>query len=117
MAQRTGYLFIDHRASPGIPEDLARAAGYDPAMCKEGKVFETDTYTCAHCKTVFIKNHARIRERYKCMKCSGHFICDGCHYVSTLPDYNHVPYEKKLDLVITDTYDLAAIPPLLREAQ
>lgn len=30
-----GYVLIDHRASPGIPADLAVALGLDPMLVKE----------------------------------------------------------------------------------
>ena len=50
MKQREGYLMVDHRASPGIPEDVARQIGMDPAQVKEGKLLEAATLTCSHCK-------------------------------------------------------------------
>lgn len=97
MAKQAGYLFIDHSASPGLPEDIARAAGYDPALCKEGKRYEADTMACAHCTNVVLKNPFRTRERHYCPKCSGAYICDPCAYLMTLPDYVHVPRQKVYD--------------------
>ena len=32
MAKSFGYLFVDHRNSPGIPEDMARKMGYEPSL-------------------------------------------------------------------------------------
>jgi hypothetical protein len=49
MARQMGYLMVDHRASPGLPEDVARWAGYDPKLAGEGKVYEVDTMSCSHC--------------------------------------------------------------------
>lgn len=92
-----GYLMVDHRASPGLPEDVARAVGYDPKLCVEGKIFEADTLTCSHCKGVVVKNPLRTRERHSCLKCGNHFICDGCAFRATLPDYSHTPFDKALE--------------------
>lgn len=100
-----GYLLVDHSASPGLPEDIARASGYDPKLCTEGKVFEADTLTCSHCKCAVVKNPLRTRARHFCQKCAGHFICDGCAYLSTLPEYVHTPFDK----VIDDTLTAAAV--------
>ena len=72
-----GYLLVDHRSSPGLPEDIARMAGYDPQHCGEGKMYEQASLTCAHCKNVVIKNPLRTRAREYCIKCD-HYICDGC---------------------------------------
>lgn len=97
MAQREGYLLIDHRASPGLPEDLAASLGFDPQMAREGRIFEAATLTCWHCKTAFLKNPWRQRERQSCMKCGGKYICDDCALEARLPDYSHTPFEKKVD--------------------
>lgn len=99
MAKQMGYLMVDHRASPGLPEDIARLSGYDPELCKEGKMYEADTMTCSHCKNVVVKNPFRTRERHSCMKCSGHYICDICAYKATAPDYVHTPFEKLADKI------------------
>ncbi len=93
---KTGYLMIDHRASPGIPESVARAMGFDPKQMQGGKLFEADTLTCAHCKTVLMKNTLRVRERANCTKCN-HYICDGCHAESMGATYDHTPFQQKVD--------------------
>ena len=36
MKTREGYAFLDHRASPGLSEDFARACGYDPKHADYG---------------------------------------------------------------------------------
>lgn len=66
MKEKPGYLFIDHRFSPGLGGDLAG-----------GTLFETDTLTCNHCKIVSIKNKDRTRERGECFKCN-QYLCDNC---------------------------------------
>lgn len=98
MKTREGYLMIDHRASPGIPEDIARQVGMDPKYAGEGKLLEAATLTCNHCKCVLMKNPLRVRERAACVKCGGHYICDICHAESTQPLYSHLPFEKFLDV-------------------
>lgn len=101
-SKQTGYLMVDHSASPGLPEEIARAAGYDPVLCREGKKYETDSMACCHCPNVVLKNHFRTRDRHYCAKCSGRYICDPCAFKATLPDYVHVPLIKVIDAVKDD---------------
>lgn len=123
MTQRTGYLFIDHRASPGVPEDIAIACGFDPDQVKGGKFFEADTLTCIHCKTagnnvVVLKRKDRVRPRENCMKCGGKYVCDYCYADMQRPDYVHTPYEKVVDVVMTKGFDPRVSPlPLLTGEQ
>jgi hypothetical protein len=100
MQREMGYLMVDHRASPGLPEDVARKVGYDPRFCQEGKLFEASTMTCSHCKCAVVKNPLRTRERHSCMKCGGHYICDGCAFNATLSDYTHTPFDKVIELTM-----------------
>ena len=102
IAKQQGYLEIDHRSSPGIPAELARIMGLDPKQMGEGCYFETETLTCSHCKTSQIKNTLRSRERGFCTKCY-HYICDGCNAQSLTAEYQHMPFEKLIDI----TRDLA----------
>lgn len=95
---REGYLMIDHRASPGLPEDIARATGLDPKYCGEGKMFEAATLTCSHCKAVVVKNPLRVRERSKCSRCGYHYICDLCAAETLRPDYDHLPFERLVEI-------------------
>lgn len=91
-----GYLIIDHSASPGIPEDIARQLHLDPRAVAEGRVMEAGTMTCAHCKCTVFKNPLRTRERGFCAKCY-HYVCDICAFKATQPDYMHTPFEKVID--------------------
>ena len=99
MAKSFGYLFVDHRNSPGIPESMARRMGCDPALVGEGKLMEVDTMMCVHCNRPVIKNPLRDRERAYCMACSGGYICDLCDAERRKPDYQHLPFNKIKDLV------------------
>jgi len=78
LSRQGGYLLIDHSASPGIPPDLAaqwEAQGIPVAV---GSVkLEADTWTCAHCQAVVIKNMMRTRPREVCRNCM-HVVCDKC---------------------------------------
>lgn len=110
---REGYLLVDHSASPGLPEDVARAAGYDPALVREGKRFETKTLTCAHCRTSVVPNKFRKLERASCAKCGHRYICDICAFYASQPDYSHTPYEKRVDLALAGKSEPLGSPRLL----
>jgi hypothetical protein len=97
---REGYLLIDHRASPGLPADVARSLGLDPALTAEGQILEAASLTCAHCKTVVMKNPLRQRPRERCAKCD-HYVCDLCHAAAQAPGYAHLPYDLRVELTIT----------------
>ncbi len=94
-----GYLFVDHRASPGLPEDVARRNGLDPQLTREGKIFEAATLTCAHCKTVVIINPGRTRERGRCWKCAA-YICDNCSVAMQAPGYEHRSFQDIVDSIL-----------------
>lgn len=106
--KQMGYLMVDHRASPGLPEDIARQVGYDPRLSGEGKVYEADTMTCSHCRGTVVKNIFRTRERHHCTKCD-HYICDGCAFRASLPDYVHTPFSKVIEQTIRQ--ELLGTPP------
>lgn len=111
--KQMGELIVDHRASPGLPEEIARQAGYDPKLCREGKIYEAATLTCSHCKGTVVKNIFRVRDRHYCAKCSGHYICDGCAFEMTLPDYVHTPFEKVVEQHINHALTGEGTPPQL----
>ena len=72
-----GWLMIDHRNSPGLPDEMMPFAKDMPARCGQG-LFEAPTYTCGHCPQVVVMNPLRTRERGYCRKCD-HYICDKCN--------------------------------------
>lgn len=86
-----GWVFLDHRASPGFTKEQAEILNLPYDQVKEGAVFETASLTCSHCKCAVVKNPLRQRERAFCSKCN-HYICDLCEYKSRQPDYVHTPY-------------------------
>jgi hypothetical protein len=57
---REGYLLVDHRNSPGVPEK-----GID-----KNTVHEFKTLTCGHCQTIVILNPDRVRDRPWCFSCN-----------------------------------------------
>ena len=97
--QHEGYLLIDHRASPGVPDAIAVKTGFDPKQLREGKILESATTKCAHCLCVVIKHPMRIRERAFCQKCN-QYICDWCDAERCKPDYKHASGEARSDTII-----------------
>lgn len=71
-----GQLIIDHRNSPGVPAEMAAAAGLDPSA-SGSRLFESPTITCAHCNTPVVLNPNRSRARHWCRSCDK-YICDNC---------------------------------------
>lgn len=100
MAQPRGYLYVDHRASPGLDEVTAIKLGYHPDQVKEGQLFEADTLRCAHCSTMVVLNPLRIRDRNSCPKCKNQYICDSCAAAARLPDYIHKPLEQQIEDIL-----------------
>jgi hypothetical protein len=102
-----GYLFVDHRASPGLPEDVARAVGYDPAWCREGKIYEASTVGCVHCGVHVVMNPFRTRDRGQCEKCNYDYVCDICAVAMRDPDYVHRSIRDLQDIVDTGRWALS----------
>lgn len=98
-----GEVFLDHRASPGIPADMARKFGYAPEQVAEGKVFEAATLGCPHCGAHVVMNPLRTRERAHCFKCNA-YICDYCDAARSDPDYVHHTIQEIRDLVSSGSY-------------
>jgi len=76
-----GYLQIDHRESPGVPNEMTAAinAQLPPARAfpfvGPHVNFESTVVTCSHCHAIIILNPDRSRERHYCAKCD-HYVCD-----------------------------------------
>jgi nucleosome binding factor SPN SPT16 subunit len=104
-----GYLIIDHRAGPGLTDEQARKAGYEPFQCTEGKVFESATKSCKHCRNIVVLSPTRIRARNYCQMCGGEYVCDRCAAMMREPGYIHMPFEKVLDIV--KEYEAKGIVP------
>jgi hypothetical protein len=88
LKRHFGWLMLDHSASPGIPPDVARKMGLPAELVGEGKVAEMHTLSCCHCGSHVMLNPKRTRARGYCRSCD-HYICDGCDYLRSLPDYSH----------------------------
>ena len=96
LKRHFGWVMLDHRASPGIPEDVALKIGLPPRYVGEGKLFEAHTLSCVHCGGHVVLNPDRTRERGYCRSCD-HYICDGCDAERSLPGYVHRTRESHLD--------------------
>lgn len=70
-----GYFLLDHRDSPGVPDEVAIKTGLPPGAGRG--LFEAPTYTCSHCQTVCIVKLPRETEVPYCPKCD-HHICNTC---------------------------------------
>jgi hypothetical protein len=81
-----GEVMVDHRSSPGIPEDKARQMGLDPRWGR-GQV-HAPTLGCPHCASVVVLNPWRTRDRAHCRVCD-RYICDGCDAIRHESDYVH----------------------------
>lgn len=99
LNRKDGYLEIDHSASPGLPEEVALAAGFDPKLCRAGKRLEAATMHCTHCGVSILKRPERVRAREYCKLCD-HYICDVCGIARCQPGYVHLPYKKFQDLIL-----------------
>ncbi len=102
-----GYLTIDHRNSPGIPDEMAPQIEAMGGVPVPGNVLaELDTYTCAHCNAIVLKRPERTRPREVCRKCM-RVVCDGpCALWCE-------PFEKLADALLDGKLHLAANSPLL----
>lgn len=108
LKRHQGCLLIDHSASPGLPPEMARAMGYDPEHCGEGKVFEASTLTCKHCKNAWVMNPLRTRAREYCRLCD-HYICDFCHIERCKPDYVHITGEKLAEMAMNAAHRMETL--------
>jgi hypothetical protein len=88
-----GYLFLDHSQSPGLPDDMAVAAGLPPGAGRG--LFESATIVCNHCPQMIVLNPNRTRERHYCSNC-GRYICDVCAEIRKNSGLC-MPYERIID--------------------
>ena len=109
MKKPEGELFVDHRASPGLPENMARRLGYEPSQVGEGKLFEAATIMCVHCNAITVKNPLRQRERASCFQCGGAYICDLCDNRRRESDYVHLPFRKIVELVGSGEFECVSL--------
>jgi len=106
LKRHEGYLFIDHRASPGITAEFIRNCGKDPAdflVVGEGQVMEAPTYTCSHCQHVVVIKPDRTRSRGYCPKCD-HRICDACEAVRFLSGGECNLFRKRVEVAQEEAF-------------
>ena len=109
-----GELLIDHRSSPGLPEECARFMGIDPKYVKAGATYESAIVTCSHCQVSVVMNPERTRERGWCPKCDK-YLCDECAFIMhrTLECRNIEKVFDDLDDLVARHGETAVTNPLL----
>lgn len=112
----SGYLVIDHRFSPGVPEEVARRSGFDPALLREGKLLEADTFQCKHCLGTVVKHKMRVRPRGYCPSCDGH-LCDPCEAQRAVPGYQHRAGAAVSDAILESSATGNSLEALLNKPQ
>lgn len=106
LRSHEGYLLIDHRNSPGVPDAVMVAQGLPEGSGRKDRIFESATFTCADCQAVVVMNPKRDRPRGYCPKCN-HYICDACDTVRVL---NGGACNNFQDRVDRELNNLAKIP-------
>lgn len=89
---REGYICVDHRWSPGLPDDVAASVdmlGYNRDL------YESAVARCNHCEAQVVLNPKRSRERGYCRRCDS-YLCDACEFERTRT-LQCVPFEKKVE--------------------
>lgn len=96
LNDHSGYLEIDHSASPGISEaDIPATLKSSTIAVPEGKKFEADIQQCSHCQRAVVLNTNRVRSRAICKYCY-HYICDECDKMLRVTG-QCIPFKKVLD--------------------
>lgn len=90
-----GWLMMDHRASPGVPDQMLGAKDPNIPIGAGRGLFEAPVLACSHCQKQLIVRPDRQRERAYCRKCD-HYICDECAVVLTVEGECR-PFAKVLD--------------------
>ena len=101
----SGELFLDHRASPGIPAAKAERMGLHPSAVKEGAATTLRTLGCCHCGGVWVENPWRTRPRNHCVKCD-RYLCDACAAAAHEADYVHRSFQELADLLRSEKFVL-----------
>ena len=99
LKSHEGYMLIDHRNSPGVPDNLMVADGL---ISGSGKgLFESATFTCSHCEAVVIMNPDRSRSRGYCPKCN-HYVCDACEQRRVASGYECKPFKAMVEELLNE---------------
>lgn len=89
-----GYVLIDNRNSPGVPDSVVVPQGL-PVGSGRG-LFESASITCSHCEAIVVLNPDRSRSRGYCPKCD-HYVCDACEAVRALSGGACYPYKARIE--------------------
>jgi hypothetical protein len=92
-----GELVIDHRNSPGIDPEWARARGVTGPVVGAGKTYESGLLNCRHCGGDVIMHPQREREREWCWVCDA-YICDPCAFLRKM-GAEHVTHREVLEKI------------------
>jgi hypothetical protein len=114
--KRESYIMVDHRFSPGLTPDEARACGMPVGLTGEGKLFEGKSRKCPHCGNCVMFNPERTRPRHDCRKCMS-YICDFCHAEMQNADYVHKTFEQKSEEILRANAPQSAAVPLITSEQ
>ncbi len=76
LREKEGYLRIDHRDSPGISAEQAKAMR-SHVVVPGGTMLEARTYNCCACQRTVIINPDRLRTRDYCRECHS-YMCETC---------------------------------------
>jgi len=106
-----GEVEIDHRASPGLPDNVAHSLGLPAHALRGGQIYRGAFYVCAHCQCEIVKNPERVRPRGYCAKCDK-YICDECEFqmVTTLECRSA---ERQIDRALESLERTGTVNPLL----
>lgn len=106
-----GYILVDHRESPGVPDEQMLPAGF-PVGSGRG-LFESATFTCPYCNAVVVLNPNRSRPR-NYDAATNHLICDGCQSLKdtgvALKTMQQIA-DELLNTPLGDAVASGAIPP------
>lgn len=97
-----GYLLVDHRNSPGLPNEHTRRLGLPDGCMGEGTVYEGRTHGCPHCGAPSLITRV---ERNWCRSCDL-YICDYCEKARHLPGYEHFTMREVAEKFMTGKYHI-----------
>jgi hypothetical protein len=89
-----GYVLIDNRNSPGVPDEVVVSQGLKPGAGRG--LFESASITCSHCEAIVVLNPDRSRSRGYCPKCD-HYVCDACEAIRALSGGECYPYKARVE--------------------
>src|ERR1700686_5319728 len=107
---REAYLLIDHRNSPGITHEFAKANNIEGPIVGAGVTFESAMVVCHCCTRDVILNPDRTRERAWCMVHDA-YLCDDCD-AARRSRGECVSFQQKWDQVVEAALKGLSIPTI-----